>query len=466
LGFNKKLLSEKEKRIKEFPFSSERKMMSIIRTNGGKTVYCKGAPEVILRKCHFEFFKGKKVRLTDSKIEQLTKEAEKMQRDSLRVLAFAFKDYNEKEDAEKNLVFLGFIGMQDPARKEVKGAVELCKKAGIKVKMVTGDSGVTARAIANQVGIYGEMIDGRRLDLMTDVELLRRIDEISIFSRIEPKQKFRIVEMLKIKGENVAVTGDGVNDALALKKADIGVAMGIRGSDVSREVADIILMDDNFSSIVNAVEEGRTVYDNIKKVTKFLLAINFSELMLVATTIFFNLPLPMLPLQLLWMNLVTDSVPAIAITKEKGENVMGKKPIKEKNILDGILLFIILAGAVTFIAELAVFLIALNRYDINTVRTMVVTGDILFELFFVFICRNGRIFGKGGMFSNKFVFVSVIVSILVHVAVLYTFASKLFEFAPLTLNQWTLILPFALSGFVIFGIGRWIKRNVKKKKTD
>jgi len=465
LGFNKKLLTEKEKRVKEFPFSSERKMMSIIRENKEKIVYSKGAPEMIMKRCSYELFNGRKVRLTDSKKEQLMKEAEKMQKASLRVLAFASKPYKEREDAEKNLVFLGFIAMQDPPRKEVRNAVALCKKAGIKVKMITGDSGITAMAVAKQVGIFGEMIDGRRLDFMTDEELLRRIEEIGIFSRIEPKQKLRIVEMLKMKGENVAVTGDGVNDALALKKADVGVAMGMRGSDVSREVADMILTNDDFASIVGAVEEGRTVYDNIKKVTKFLLAINFSELLLIVFSIFLNLPLPILPLQLLWMNLVTDSIPAIAITKEKGENVMNEKPRKEKNILDKILLFIILAGAVTLAAELSIFLLTLNKYDISQVRTMVVTGDILFELFFVFICRNGRVFGKTGMFSNKFVFYGVIASIAAHIAAVYTFANKFFEFTPLALNQWLLILPFSLSGLVLFGVGRWIKRKTRKQQT-
>ncbi len=463
LGFNKKFLTEKEKRIVEFPFSSERKMMSIIRKNNEKTVYSKGAPERIMARCNYELFNGKKVRMTDAKKEQLMKEAEKMQRASLRVLAFAFKEYNkEHEDAEKNLIFLGFIGMRDPARKEVKNAVALCMRAGIKVKMITGDSGITARAIANQVGIFGEMTDGKRLDFMTDEELLRRIEEINIFARIEPKQKFRIVQMLKMKGEEVAVTGDGVNDALALKKADIGVAMGIRGSDVSREVADIVLTDDNFASIVNAIEEGRTVYDNIKKVTKFLLAINFSELLLITLTIFLNLPLPMLPLQLLWMNLITDSIPAIAITKEKGENVMDRKPAKEKGILDRILLFIILAGLVTFLAELSVFLLTLNKYDINQVRTMVVTGDALFELSFVFICRNGRLFGKSGMFSNKFVFYGVLASIAVHLAALYTPLSRFFQFTQMTASQWLFILPFSLSGIIIFGIGRWIMGKRKK----
>jgi Ca2+-transporting ATPase len=353
--------------------------------------------------------------------------------------------------------------MQDPPRAEVKNAVALCKSAGIKIKMITGDSGITARAIANQVGIFGEMISGKELDSMTDEQLLKAINSITIFSRTEPKQKLRIVEMLKIKGELVAVTGDGVNDALALKKADIGVAMGIRGSDVSREVADMILMDDNFASIVNAVEEGRTVYENVKKVTKFLLSINFSEILLVAFTVFLSLPLPFLPIQLLWMNLVTDSIPAIAITKEKGENVMKKKPIKEKSILDKILLFIILAGVVTFLAELSIFLLTLNKYDISQVRTMIVTGDILFELFFVFICRNDKIFGKDGAWTNKYVFYGVIISIIIHIAALYTFANKFFEFTPLTLNQWILILPFSLSGFVIFGIGKWIKRRMKNK---
>ena len=464
LGFEKRLLTETEKRIKEIPFSSERKMMSIIRKNNEKTVYSKGAPEVILKNCNFELFNGKKIKLTDSKREQLIKETEKMQRNSLRVLAFAFKPFREEEDVEKNLIFMGLMGMRDPPRGEVKRAITLCKKAGIRVKMITGDSGVTARAIANQVGIFGDMIDGKKLDSMTNNELIRKMNSISIFSRIEPNQKLRIVEILKIMNEQIAVTGDGVNDALALKKADIGVAMGIRGSDVSREVADMILMDDNFASIVDAIEEGRTVYDNIKKVTKFLLAINFSELLLIGFTILLKLPLPILPLQLLWMNLVTDSLPAIAITKEKGEDVMNEKPKKEKSILNGILLFLILAGAVTFIAELSIFLLTFNKYDISQVRTMVVTGDILFELFFVFICRNHKIFGKDGALSNKFVFYGVILSILVHLGVLYTFANKFFEFTPLTLNQWALILPFAFSGFVIFGIGRWIKRKMKKKE--
>lgn len=464
LGFNKKLLTESEKRIKEFPFSSERKMMSIIRRNKEGFVYSKGAPEIILKKSNYQLFNGSRITLTESKREQLIKEAEKMQRNSLRVLALAFKIHEEKEDAEKNLVFLGLIGLQDPPRKEVKDAIELCKKAGIKVKMITGDSGITARAIASQVGISGEMIDGKKFDAMTDEELLKKIEFINIFSRIEPKQKLRIIELLKIMGEQIAVTGDGVNDVLALKKADIGIAMGVRGSDVAREVSDMILTDDNFASIVSAVEEGRTVYDNIKKVTKFLLSINFSELLLIGLTILLNLPLPMLPLQLLWMNLITDSIPAIALTKEKGENVMKSKPRREKSILDNIFRFILLAGLVTFLAELGIFFLTLNKYDIGHVRTMVVTGDILFELFFVFICRNSKIFGKDGATSNKYVFFGVIASILIHLGILYTISNKLFEFTPLNLNQWLLILPFSLSGLIIFGIGRWVLRKIKIKK--
>jgi Ca2+-transporting ATPase len=467
LGFNKKLLTEEEKRIKEFPFSSERKMMSIIRKNSKNIVYSKGAPEIILKHCNFELLNGNKIQLTDSKREQLIKETEKMQQNALRVLGFAFKIYNRKEeDVENNLTFIGLIGMKDPPRKEVKNAIELCKKAGIKVKMVTGDSGITARAIANQVGIFGDMIDGKRLNSMTDEELISKMNSINIFSRTESNQKLRIVTLLKQMNEEVAVTGDGVNDAPALKKSDIGVAMGIRGSDVSREVADMILLNDNFASIVNAIEEGRIVYDNIKKVTKFLLAINFSELLLIAFTIFLNLPLPILPLQLLWMNLVTDSIPAIAITKEKGEEVMAKKPKKEKSILEGILLFLVIAGIITFVSELAIFLLSLNKYDISQVRTMVVTGDILFELLFVFICRNHKIFGKDGALSNKLVFYGVLLSIIAHVAVLYTSASKFFEFTPLTLNQWLLILPFSFSGIVLFGVGRWIIKKTKKKNKE
>lgn len=465
LGFNKKFLTEKEKRIKEFPFSSERKMMSIIRKNNEQTVYSKGAPEVIIRKSDFEFYNGNRMRLTENRKKLLIKEAEKMQERALRVLAFAFKAYDKEDNAENGLVFLGFMGMQDPPRQEVKNAVGLCIKAGIKVKMITGDSGITAKAIANQVGIFGESIDGRQLDLMTDEQLIKSIESINIFSRIEPKQKLRIVEILKIRGEQIAVTGDGVNDVLALKKADIGVAMGIRGSDVAREVSDMILMDDNFASIVNAVEEGRIVYDNIKKVTKFLLSINFSEILLVAFAIMLALPLPLLPIQILWMNLVTDSLPAIAITKEKGDEVMKQKPKKERNILDNILMFIIIAGIVTFLAELSVFLLSLNKYDLAQVRTMVITGDILFELFFVFVCRNHKIFGKNGAWSNKYIFFAVMLSVVLQILVLYTPLNVIFGFTPLNINQMMLMLPFSFSGLVIFGIFNYIKRRREKIKS-
>ena len=346
VGVSRKVLSEKEPRLKEFSFTSNRKMMSILRgTNKKKILYSKGASPVIIDKCSYELISGKIEKLSTRRKKQLIEISENMESQALRVLAFAYKDASrEKIPNEGNLIFTGFMGMLDSPRKEVKGAIEICKRAGIKVKMITGDSAITAREIAKQVGIFGKIITGQELDRVKDEQLRKEINEIGIFARITPEQKLRIVKILKSNGENVAITGDGVNDSLALKTADVGIAMGIRGSDVAREVSDIVLIDDNFASIVQAVKEGRIVYDNTKKVTKFLLSVNFSEMLLVAFAVIGKYPLPLLPLQILWMNLVTDSIPAVAFVKEKGENVMERKPLKETSILDNIFVFVLIAG--------------------------------------------------------------------------------------------------------------------------
>ena len=470
LGINRKTLSESEPRIKEISFNSSRKMMSILRKGERKNIlYTKGSSEAVINKCSYELIEGTNEKLDYKRKKELIKKSEEMEALGLRVLAFAYKITRDNETAEtleENLIFLGFMGMEDPPRKEVKSSIEQCKKAGIKIKMITGDSALTAKSIASQIGITGKIVTSLELEKMSDEELKKEIDSIAIFARITPEQKLRIVGILQTIGEEVAITGDGVNDVLALKKADIGVAMGKRGSDVAREVSDIVLMDDNFNSISYSVEEGRNVYDNIKKVTKFLLAVNFSEILLVTFCVLLGYPLPFLPVQILWMNLVTDTIVAFGLLYERDDKVMSTKPRKEKSILDNIFWFIIIAGIVTFLAEVAVFLLAFNNYPIEKVRTIVITEDILFELFFIFACRSNKTLKEIGFFSNKVLIGLVSAMVLLQIFILYSPINYLFSFIPLSLNEWLMFIPFSLSGLIIFEIGKYVIsiRNRNKKE--
>jgi len=462
LGLNKKILIEKEPSIKKFEFDSKRKMMSVVRYNGKfNTLYSKGAIENILGICNSELINGKIKSLSDKRKKEILKQSRKMEEEALRVLAFAFRNISSKNKfKEKDLTFLGFVGMIDPPRKEVKNAIESCKNSGIKVKMITGDSKITAVAIAKQVGIEGKAITEKELIKMNDEELKEKINEIGIFARTSPNQKLRITKILQDNLEVVAITGDGINDSLALKSADIGISMGKRGSDVAREISDVVLTDDNFASIVEGIKQGRKTYDNIKKFTKYFLAVNFSEILLVIITLFLKLPLPLLPLQILWMNLVTDSFPALSLVFEKEESVMKTKPRKEKSLLDNIWKFIILGGILAFVTEFIIFLIGIrNNLPIELIRTLVLTTAILFELFFVYTCRSNKSVFKNNIFSNKWLNYAVLFSIGMHLLLVYTFLNKIFGVVPLTLKEWIFILPFAISGLIIFEIVKFIRKK-------
>jgi len=468
-GLNKKIMIEEEPSVKKFEFDSKRKMMSVVRDNGRtKLMYSKGAIEKILSVSKSELVNGQIRNLTDKRKKEILESSKQMEQKALRVLAFAYKNFNKKENPEeKGLIFLGFAGMIDPPRSEVKNAIQQCKNAGIKIKMITGDSAITAKAIGEQIGIKGKIITEFELEKMSDSQLAEEIDKIVIFARTTPQQKLRITNILQQKKEVVAITGDGVNDALALKSADIGVAMGKRGTDVARDVSDIVLIDDNFASLVEGVKQGRKTYDNIKKFTKYFLAVNFSEIFLVlfalvmgavyGTTMWF---LPLLPLQILWINLVTDSLPALSLVFEKEENVMKSKPRQEKSILDDIWKFIILAGLVALAAELAIYIIGIrSNTPTAEVQTMVLTTAILFELLFVYTCRSKQQLHKIGIFSNKWLNFTVLVSILLHLILLYTPLGIAFRVVPLTLANWLFILPFAVSGLIIFEIAKFFRRN-------
>lgn len=462
LGIDKKTLIELEPSFKKFEFDSVRKMMSVVRNSGKyQTMYSKGSIKKILEISNRELINGKVKRLTEKRKLEILNSANEMEKKALRVLAFGMKNLIPGRVVEENnLIFVGMAGMIDPPRKEVKDAIKECKNAGIEVKIITGDSALTAKAIGEKIGIKGIVVEEMELRKMSDEKLKESIHKIKIFARVTPKQKLRITRILQEMDETVAITGDGVNDVLALKSADVGVAMGIRGSDVTRDVADIILTDDNFASIVKGVKQGRITYDNIKKFTKYLLAVNFSEIFLILFALLLGYPLPLLPLQILWINLVSDSFPSLSLALEKGEDVMKTKPRSEKSILSGIWSYIIFAGALAFLVELVAFLVLIkNGAEIELIRTILLTTVIIYELLFVYTVRSQGPTHKIGFFSNKWLNIAVIFSFILHLALIYTPARELFNLVPLTLNNWLFILPFAVSGLIIFEVAKMVKKK-------
>ena len=458
-GLDKKQETEKQPKVKEFPFSSERKMMSKVRLNKGNYIsYVKGAPEIIIKRCEAEFYNGKIRKINEKRKEELIAEYETLASEGMRVLAFSYKiltkqakEINEN-NAERNLIFVGLQGMIDPPRPEVKLAVQQCEEAGIKIVMITGDSAVTAKAVGEEIGLRGEVIEASQLGKMSDSELSEALKTTFIFARVSPEDKLRIVEILKKNGEIVAVTGDGVNDALMLKKADIGIAVG-RGSDVAKDSSDIILLDNNFASIVKAVREGRRVYDNIKKFIKYMLSANTNEILLILFVMLaFRRPelLPMLPLQILWINLITDSFPAVALSREEAEeDVMKRTPAKE-SILKGSMLFIIVAGILAFLICFVAFYSYIDNID--KARTMAVTTSVLFQMFLVLNCRTKKLFYKFKL--NKYIIYAIIISILLHLAIIYTPLNTFFKFTFLGLIDWLKIIGLCIIAFVLLEIAK------------
>jgi len=465
-GFVKKIELEREMRVKEYPFSSGRKMMSIIRKKDGKLIsYSKGAPDVLIKRCSKELIGGSVRNLTEKRKTELLENYEKMASNALRVLGFAYKDIStnfNQEDAEEDLIFVGFQGMLDIPRREVKGAIMECKNAGIIVKMITGDSEITAKAIAKMINLDGESIDGSELEKISEEEFRKIVNQKTIFARINPDIKLRIIRVLKEEGEIVAVTGDGVNDILALKEAHIGIAMGIRGTDVARDVSDIILLDDNFNTIVHAIREGRKVYDNMRKSIKLHISANIDELLVVMTAILLSLPLPFLPLAILWMNLITDSLPSLALSVEKEEdNLMKRKPLNHNNnILKGISRFIIVAGCISFIATISLFLLFYQK-DLEKARTMALTASVFCELFIALSCRSeDKNIWKLGLFSNKFMLFSILIAGVLQVIAIYTPLSTVFGLKAISI--WELLLAIGVSslGFIFFEITKFFKIKV------
>jgi Ca2+-transporting ATPase len=434
-------------RIDEMPFSSERKMMTTVnRIDQALIASTKGAPEVILPLC--DLAKAERQRALD-----ITR---KMAKAGLRVLALAHKPLKRgyrRADLERRLTFLGLVGIADPPRPETKKAIADCARAGIRTVMITGDHAATALAIAADIGLKGKLLTGQELERMSDEQLDRIIENIGIFARISPEHKVRIVNALKRKGHVVAVTGDGVNDAPALRMADVGIAMGIKGTDVAKEASDMVLTDDNFATIERAVQSGRLAYDNIKKFIRFLLSVNFSEIFVVSTAILAGLPLPLLPLQILWINLVTDGPPALSLAADPpAKDLMRRKPRDPKeHIFRAALPFMLTAGALAFAVTFAIFLLLLPA-GVEKARTAALTTTVMFQLFFVFNCRSERLpFYKTNLFNNRKLLLAIAVALVLHMLIIYWPPLQLvFGTAPLVAADWALILPLAASGLLVW----------------
>jgi len=463
-AMQKKDLERLYPRKSEIPFSSERKRMTTIHDTpeGRRIAYVKGSPETILRRCDRIYQNSKETKLDDELRKEILKKSEHMANQALRVLAAAYKFMDDEpavfneENVEANLVFVGFVGLIDPPRDEAKEAVRLCEKGGVKVVMITGDHKLTAVTIARELGIMksGMALTGEELDGIDDEGLKDVVEDISVFARVSPEHKLRIVKALRSKGNIVAMTGDGVNDAPALKQADIGVAMGITGTDVTKEASDMILSDDNFATIVNAVKGGRIIYDNIRKFIRFLLALNFTELALIGSFALIGLPIPLLPAMILWLNLVTDGPPAIALSMDPpAEDVMLRPPRSPKEgIMHGMMTFILASTFIQLIAEVAVFWWGFGiAGSVEKARTMVFLVACFFELIVVWNCRSERRNAfKVGFLTNKSLVIAVIISIFSTFAVVYLPPlPAMFQTVPLNMLEWSLVISFSLLGFLV-----------------
>ncbi|XRP96799.1 cation-translocating P-type ATPase [Methanocaldococcus sp. 16A] len=480
-------LEKEYPRVGEIIFTSERKMMTTIHKKDGKfLIFSKGAPEIILKKCKFIKKKDKIKEFSDDEKTKILKINKDFASSAFRVLGVAYKETSKitPKNIEENLVFLGLIAMIDPPREGVKEAIEACKRGHIKVIMVTGDNEETAKAVAKKIGLFEEnkktinnkklkkflekgVITGSELNRLRDEELGSIVEDIIVYARVVPEQKLRIVNALKKKGHIVAMTGDGVNDAPALKNADIGIAMGIKGTDVAREASDMILQDDNFATIVEAIKNGRAIYENIEKFTCYLISRNFTEVILIGLGIIllgFEF-LPLLPLQILFINMFDEEMPAIALGLDPArEDIMNKPP---REVGRGILTrrnSILVFSLALFMATVAflIFIISNPTISIEKARTMVfvtIVGMVVFNTF-NFRSLEESIF-KIGIFANKLLILSATIIALTTLFVVYIpFLQEIFKFTPLNLKEWIICLVGAFSTSIFMEI---IKLFMKKR---
>lgn len=488
IGSVKNRLENFMPRVNEIPFDSNRKMMTTIHKIGNKyRVITKGAPDVLLQKCTkqidtiSEMTNQYNIKIRSLENLKIQSDNRQMAQKALRVIAVAYKDLDvlpskiDSQSIENNLTFVGLIGMIDPPRDGVKEAVQVCKNSGIKTVMITGDHLETAKAIAKDLGILEQRdlaITGQELDKMTQNQLEKNIKKYSVFARVTPEHKVRIVKAWQRNGAVVAMTGDGVNDSPALKNADIGIAMGKNGTDVAKNAADIILTDDNFVTIVEAVKQGRNIYDNIKKAIHFLIATNIGEIVTIFMGLVLGLKSPLLAIQLLWINLVTDSLPAIALGLEKPEkDIMQRKPVDSKKgiFADGLWNKIIVEGIMIGVLTLVAFSIGNKYYGLEVARTMAFLAIGFLELIHSFNVKNERSIFEAGLFENKYLVESLVLGIFVQaiVVVVPAFAS-VFEVVPLNLTQWIITVAISLLPVPIIELQKKLdfNNNVVDKKDE
>jgi Ca2+-transporting ATPase len=472
-------LKNKFPRIGEFPFDSTRKMMSTIHETpeGTKVAYVKGAPEEILERCINIVDSGDIRPIDQADKEQALFSMQGLAGDALRILAMSFKEVPtdkidfEIDDIESKLTYVGLVGMIDPAREEVPQAIKICNQAGIKSVMVTGDHRLTAVAIAKDIGMLQEetprsVITGEELEELNDNALDELIEDVKVFARVSPEHKMRIAQSLKRNGHVVAMTGDGVNDAPALKAADIGVAMGIKGTDVTKEASDMVLEDDNFATIVRAVQGGRHIYDNVTKYLRLMLAANFDEFIEITVVTLLGLPLPFLPIHVLWVNLVTDGIPAVALSIDPPDPDIMKYPPRDPNegLLSRFWRFLVFAALVDFVSDFVPFVYTYaTTGSAVQARTVAFTSIVFFEFFLAFQSRSEthHIFSLGikGWTENKMLIVSILISLALQMMILYIPAlNPIFKVAPLTSFQLALCFFGSLSAFLIIP-GKLIPRR-------
>ncbi|MFA5763645.1 MAG: cation-translocating P-type ATPase [archaeon] len=466
------------KKIDELAFNSTRKMMSTLHSTDKQNIlFVKGAPEEVLKNCTKILQNGKIITFDKKTKDELLAKNCDWANQALRVIACAYKETSETKCNESDLVFVGLVGMFDPPREEVKEALALAKQAQIDVKIITGDNELTAKAIAENIGLkVRNIVLGKDIDALSDDALKVLIKDSNLFARTNPEHKYRIVSLLKEMGEIVAVTGDGVNDAPALKKADIGIAMGIKGTSVSKEASDIILQDDNFATIISIIREGRRVYANIISFIKFLLSANFVTLAVVGLVTLVGLPLPLLPLQILWINIATDSLPALALGVETADKkIMNKQPHKKgESFIKKMLPFLLTATIFQIIANgiLVLYgfhldaLAGINSFDLavaSFARTLFFTQTVLFELLLVFNCRGiGKSILRHGFFENKKLVIAVLISLILQLMLLYVpFFNVMFKTIPLGFDLWLIMLVLVSPTIIIPQVVEKIEKILK-----
>jgi Ca2+-transporting ATPase len=476
-GLDKNALEAEFPRIAEAPFDSVRKMMSTIHEHGqGVVQYTKGAPDEVLKLCEFILADGKAVPLTDEIKQEITAKNKEYADRALRVLACAYKEYDcppggfEPEQIENALVFIGLEAMVDPVRPEAIDALNSCKNAGINVVMITGDHKETATAIAAELGIIEnetQAVTGRELDAISDDEFERRIENIFVYARVQPEHKVRIVNMWKQKGFVTAMTGDGVNDAPAIKSGDIGIGMGITGTDVTKNVADMVLADDNFATIVSAVKEGRRIYDNIRKTLQFLLSTNFAEVVAVFTATVMGFVL-FKPAHLLFINLVTDTIPAVALGMEHADSdIMEREPRRrEEGVFSGGLGFsIVYQGLFIALFTLAAYFVVSSWHDHDFAMTAAFFTLSMCEIFHAFTLRSL----KKSVFTlktrNPAIWGALAASLVLTLSVIYVpVLADMFSLKPLAIQEIAVSLVFAAMIIPVVEIEKALKFTAGKRK--